>query len=68
MADKKDGTLIPTVLTTAIKRSKKRSLYKEDKTPSKTPNNNEIPIATEAKMAVFGKVSAMIRLTGLPFF
>ena len=68
IAEKKDGTLIPNVLITAIILSKKVSLYKADKIPKTIPNSNAITIAKIAKTAVFGNVSAITSDTFFPFF
>ena len=68
MAEKKEGTLIPSVLKTAINLSKIEFLNNAEKIPNITPKTIAITIATSAKIAVFGKVSDITELTFFPFF
>jgi hypothetical protein len=68
IAEKKEGTLIPRVLTIDIIRSKRVSLYTADNIPKKIPNIMAMVIAETARIIVLGKVSAIISETFLPFF
>ncbi len=68
MAEKKEGTLIPSVLIIDMTLSKTVSLKTADKIPKNMPIMIAIVIAEIAKIAVFGKVSAITADTLLPFF
>ena len=68
MALKKEGTLIPKVLTNCINLSIQLSLNLAETIPKNTPKIIAMVIDDNAKTIVLGNVSEITALTFFPFF